>query len=68
MTTLQLHLYNCLYLAALVVVAFVTRATWRRIAGALAGGAVFSVVALGVIALGEGSGGGTWRFPGNRTF
>ncbi|MBI3465758.1 MAG: hypothetical protein HY000_22300 [Planctomycetes bacterium] len=53
MTTLQLHLFNCLYLAVLVVVAFFTRATARRIAGALAGGAAFGVVALGIIALGE---------------
>jgi hypothetical protein len=53
MTTLQLHLFNCLYLALLVVVAFFTRATARRIAGALVGGAVFGVVGLGIIALGE---------------
>jgi len=53
MTTLQLHLFNCLYLAALVIVAFCTRATVRRIAGALAGGAAFGVAAIGVIALGE---------------
>lgn len=53
MTTQQLHLFNCLYLAALVVVAFFTRATARRIAGALAGGAAFGVAALGAIALGE---------------
>ena len=53
MTTQQLHLFNCLYLAVLVVVAFFTRATARRIAGALAGGVAFGVVALGIIALGE---------------
>ncbi len=53
MTTQQLLLFNCLYLAALVVVAYFTRATARRIAGALAGGAAFGVVALGIIALGE---------------
>jgi len=53
MTTLQLHLFNCLYLAVLVAVAFFTRATARRIAGALAGGTAFGVVALGIIALGE---------------
>jgi hypothetical protein len=53
MTTQQLHLYNCFYLAALFVVAFLTRATWRRFAGALAGGAAFSMAALGAIALGE---------------
>jgi hypothetical protein len=53
MTTQQLHLFNCLYLALLIVVAFFTRATARRIAGALAGGAAFGVVVLGAIALGE---------------
>jgi hypothetical protein len=37
MTTLQLHVFNGLYLALLIVVAFFTRATARRIAGALAG-------------------------------
>ena len=53
MTTQQLHLFNGLYLVVLVVVAFFTRATGRRIAGALAGGAAFGVVALSIIALGE---------------
>jgi hypothetical protein len=53
MTTLQFHLFNCFYLAVLVAVAFFTRATARRIAGALAGGATFGVVALGIIAIGE---------------
>jgi L-gulono-1,4-lactone dehydrogenase len=53
MTTQQLHIFNGLYFAALVVVAFLTRATARRIAGALAGGAAFAVVALGMIAFGE---------------
>ncbi len=53
MTTTQLHLFNALYLVVLVVVAVLTRATWRRIAGALAGGAVFGVLGLGIIAFGE---------------
>ena len=53
MTTQQLHLFNCLYLVVLVVVAVYTRATARRIAGALAGGIAFGVTALGIIALGE---------------
>jgi hypothetical protein len=60
MTTTQLHLFNGFYLALLIVVAFFTRATARRIAGALAGGAVFSVVALGAVALGEEM--GWWHF------
>jgi hypothetical protein len=53
MTTQQLHLFNALYLAILVAVAVLTRATARRVAGALAGGAVAGLVALGDIALGE---------------
>src|SRR5260370_25538349 len=56
MTTLQLHVFNGIGLAVLLVVAFVTRATARRIAGALAGGAAFGLVALGIIALGEEAG------------
>jgi hypothetical protein len=53
MTTRQLYLFNGIYLVVLVVVAILTRATGRRIAGALAGGGAFGVVALGIIALGE---------------
>jgi hypothetical protein len=56
MTTQQLHLFNGLYLVVLIVVAFLTRATTRRIAGTLAGGAAFGVVALSIIALGEKAG------------
>jgi hypothetical protein len=55
-TTQQLHLFNGLYLALLVVVAFFTRATLRRVAGALAGGAAVGVAALGVVVLGERAG------------
>ena len=53
MTAQQLHLFNGLGLVILVVVAILTRATARRIAGALAGGAAAGVVALSIIALGE---------------
>ena len=53
MTTQQLYLFNGLYLVLWVVVAVLTRATARRIAGALAGGAAVGVVALGIIDLGE---------------
>src|SRR5262245_48108165 len=56
MTTQQLHLYNALYLAILVVVALLTRPTARRLAGALAGAAIAGVTALGVVALGERAG------------
>jgi len=53
MTTRQLILMNCFYLTALVAIAYFTRATSRRIAGALAGGAASGLAALGVIAVGE---------------
>ena len=53
MTTQQLILIICLYLAALLVVIYFTRATTGRIAGALAGGAVVGFVGLGMIALGN---------------
>lgn len=56
MTTQQLHLFNGLALVLLVVVSILTRATARRIAGALAGGAAAGVVALFMIALGEKEG------------
>jgi hypothetical protein len=56
MTTLQLHLFNAIYLAVFIVVAVLTRAIARRIVGALAGGAAFGVIALGIIALGEKAG------------
>ena len=56
MTTQQIQVFNCLYLAVLVVVVFLTRATAQRIAGALTGGITFGVVALGIIALGEEEG------------
>jgi hypothetical protein len=53
MTTVQLHLFNAAYLVLLIVVANLTRATPRRIAGALAGGVAMGLVMLGAIALGE---------------
>ena len=53
MTTQQLHLFNAMYVVILFVVAVLTRATARRIAGALGGGAAAGVVAFGIIALGE---------------
>src|SRR5436305_3951314 len=53
MTTQELHLFNGIYLVLLVAAAVFTRATARRIAGALTGGATVSVVLLGIIALGE---------------
>jgi hypothetical protein len=60
MTTLQLHVMNGLYFAGLIVVAFFTRATVRRIAAALVAGAVFGAFALAMILLGEKC--GWWHF------
>jgi hypothetical protein len=56
MTIQQLYLFSGIYLIVLVVVAILTRATLRRIAGAMAGGAATGVVALGIIPLGERAG------------
>jgi hypothetical protein len=61
MTTGQIILMIGFYLVAFVAVAYFTRARVRRILGALAGGAVFGVVALLSIALGEAQ--GWWHLP-----
>ncbi len=61
MTTDQIILMIGFYLAAFVAVAYFTRAKVRRIMGALAGGAVFGLVALPALALGEAQ--GWWRVP-----
>ena len=61
MTTSQLIVMASLYLAAFVAVAWFTRARLHRIAGAACGAAVFSVVALLAIALGQTQ--GWWRVP-----
>jgi hypothetical protein len=61
MTTSHLILMTSLYLAAFAGVAYLTRAKVPRIAGALCGGAVFGVVALVAVALGETQ--GWWRVP-----
>jgi hypothetical protein len=61
MTTSQLILTTSLYLAAFVVVAYLTRAKVPRIAGALVGGAVFGAIALLAVALGGTE--GWWRVP-----
>jgi hypothetical protein len=60
MTTTQLHIANLLYLVLSVVVAILTRATPRRIAGAMADGAASGVVLLGIVGLGERV--GWWHF------
>jgi hypothetical protein len=61
MTTGPIMLMIGLYLAAFVAVAHFTRAKVRRILGALAGGAVFGLLALLAITLGEAQ--GWWRVP-----
>jgi hypothetical protein len=60
MTTQQLHLFNGLYFLILLVVAILTRATARRVAGALLGAAAMGLVALVIVALGERI--GWWHF------
>jgi len=61
MTTGQIILMIGFYLAAFVAVTYLTRAKVRRILGALAAGAVFGLVALLALALGEAQ--GWWRVP-----
>ena len=61
MTTQQILLMTGLYLAALVAVVYFTRATVRRVVGALVGGTVVALVALRIIALCETL--GWWRIP-----
>jgi len=60
MTILQILLFTAAGLVLAVVVILLARATWRRIAGALAGGAAAGVVGLGAMALGERV--GWWHF------
>jgi hypothetical protein len=59
MTTQQIMLLACGYLIELIAVIYFTRATVRRILGALAGGVAAGLLALGAIALGEAL--GWWR-------
>jgi hypothetical protein len=61
MTTQQLIVVTCAYMIELVAVVYFTRATSRRIAGALAGGATVGCMGLGAIALGNAL--GLWRVP-----
>jgi hypothetical protein len=49
MTTNQLIVVTCAYLVALVAVVYFTRATSRRVVGALAGGAVVGCFGMGAI-------------------
>ena len=61
MTTQQLIPIICACSVALVAVVYFTRATSRRVFGALVGGASAGLVALGMIALCEAI--GSWRIP-----
>jgi len=59
MTTRQLIFVTSLYLVELVAVVYFTRATSRRILGALAGGAAVGLFGMGVVILGNAF--GLWR-------
>ena len=61
MTTGQILLISGLYLAAFIAVVYFTHARLLRITGAAAGGAIFGLVGLLAIALGEEQ--GWWRVP-----
>jgi len=61
MTTHPLLLLTGAYFLELVTVVYFTRATSRRVAGALAGGVAVGLMALGMIALCEAH--GWWRIP-----
>ncbi len=61
MTTQQIILWTCGYLIEFGVVIYFTRATARRVMGALVGGASAGLLGLGAIALCEAL--GWWRVP-----
>ena len=61
MTTLQIIVFTCAYSVALAAVIYFTRAPWRRVVGALAGGAAAACLGMGAIVLGEAL--GMWRVP-----
>lgn len=61
MTPLQIIVVTCLYLAELLIVTYFTRATVRRIFGALAGGAAVGLFGMGAIVVGNAL--EVWRVP-----
>jgi hypothetical protein len=65
MTAQQIILMTAAYALVLVAVVYFTRATSRRVVGALAGGAIVGLMGLGAIALGENL--GWWRIPSAST-
>jgi hypothetical protein len=60
-TPLQIIIVTCAYFVALVVVVYFTRATSRRILGALGGGAAVGCFGMGAIVLGNRL--GLWHVP-----
>jgi hypothetical protein len=61
MTTQVIILFACAYLVEFVAVIYLTRATTRRVMGALAGGAAAGLLGMGAIALCEAL--GWWLIP-----
>ena len=61
MTPRQIIIVICAYLVALVAVVYFTRATSRRVVGALVGGAAVGCFGMGAIVLGNAL--GLWRVP-----
>jgi hypothetical protein len=61
MTTTAILLMTAGYFVALVVVAYFTRATSRRVLGAMCGGAVAGAISMAIIALCKAL--GWWRMP-----
>jgi hypothetical protein len=61
MTPLQIVVVTCLYFVALLIVIYFTRATARRIVGALVGGAAVGLFGMGAIVLGNAL--ALWRVP-----
>jgi hypothetical protein len=61
MTTQEIILWTCAYLVELSAVIYFTRATARRVVGALVGGAAAGLLGMGAIALGEAM--GWWHIP-----
>jgi hypothetical protein len=56
MTTQEIILWTCAYLIELGAVIYFTRASARRVEGALVGGAVAGLLGLGAITLGQNLG------------
>src|SRR6516162_4226808 len=66
MTMQQIFLLAaCVYLAVLVATAYFTRATARRVLGALTGGVAVAVVGFGVEFVCQAL--GFWRYPGDES-